>query len=103
MWASTAKRLFRYEDGKIYWKKTGKEAGKLHKSGFWLIYPYKNTESYISRGKVVWRLHNENDGIVGNNHGWIWHKDGNKKNDRIENLELLSDKEFYKRKGIPHA
>ena len=69
--------LFDYRDGDIYWKKNGKQAGTITKSGRKQI-GYKG-KTYLAH-RVIFLMH----------HGYlpseIDHIDGNPLNNRIENL-----------------
>jgi hypothetical protein len=76
--------LFDYKDGKLYWKtsksnciKKGERAGCLSTNGYWRI--CIDRKSYREH-KIIFLFHN------GYMPKWIDHIDGNKLNNRIENL-----------------
>jgi hypothetical protein len=74
---------FEYQDGQLYWKNcrykayNGKKAGHVHKTGYWRI--KLNKENYQAH-RIIFAMH----------HGFmpefIDHIDGNRSNNKIENL-----------------
>lgn len=75
--------LFIYSDGDLFWKKTNKKAGSILPSKYVVV----------SFGKARLRLHRAiyvmHNGPIPDGYQ-IHHKDGNHKNNRIENLECVS-------------
>lgn len=69
--------VLRYEDGKLYWIKSGKEAGSMRKDGRVSI--RLDGKAYL-RYRLCWLL------LKGYLPERIDHIDNNRSNDRIENL-----------------
>ena len=73
--------IFKYEDGVLYWRKNGKKAGTPHHTGYTQISLHGKLRN---AHRIIFMMH----------HGWlpdlIDHIDGNRKNDRIENLRPAS-------------
>lgn len=77
------------EDGHIRSKK-GTVSSKLLRNGYWMASAQYNTKIYyFMEHRVVWAWYNGaiHDGLV------INHKDYNKSNNRIENLEAITQKQ----------
>lgn len=78
------------EDGHIRTPRKGTIASKLMRNGYWMVSAsYDAKTYYFMEHRVIWAWHNGAipDGLV------INHKDYNRSNNRIGNLELLTQKE----------
>jgi len=79
----TVKELFEYEDGRLYWKKSGhgiqknKPAGSMSKTGYSIV--HINFKQYRQHRIIFLMFY----GFMPNQ---IDHIDGNKSNNKIENL-----------------
>ena len=76
--------LFDYKDGVLTWKqgrKKGRVAGSLKPTGYTVV-EIKNQN--IMAHRLVWIMHN------GSFEGFIDHIDGNRSNNKIENLRLAT-------------
>lgn len=76
--------LFSYKDGVLTWKrghKKGKAAGSLKPTGYTVV-EIKNQN--IMAHRLIWMMHN------GSFEGFIDHIDGNRSNNKIENLRLAT-------------
>lgn len=89
----------RYAGGRLFWRTTGRgrnpelEAGYLGSGGYWYVnVNYKMTK----RSKIVWELHN---GHIPADLD-IDHIDGNRANDLIENLRLVSRADNLKNRKL---
>ena len=88
------------ENGIVYSRKTGKSMGVLHKLGYVRISKWANGKDYsMKRSNVIWwgkYLKMPSAKMC------IDHIDGNKTNDRIKNLQILSNQQNLakKRKSI---
>jgi hypothetical protein len=90
------KKLFDYRDGHLYWKNStrngwnGKKAGTLTKKGYWNI--NINNNQYKAH-RLIFMLH----------HGYLPklldHADGNKLNNKIENLRAISHRQNLYNRG----
>jgi len=75
--------LFEYRNGELYWKNclykayNGKKAGGIHQTGYWRL--KINKKSYQAH-RVIFAMHH------GHMPKQIDHIDGNKSNNKIENL-----------------
>ena len=84
--------LLEYNDGKLFWKvsrgrvKAGSEAGVLQSNGY--VRVKLNSKSYQAHRLVYMLVH----GHIPNNL-YIDHIDGNKSNNRIENLRTVTHQE----------
>lgn len=80
---------FKYQDGVLVWKDgqcAGKVAGCRRSDGYWAL----NSRNTVHlRHHIVWEMYH---GTVPDNH-FIDHIDGDRGNDRIENLRLATLKE----------
>jgi hypothetical protein len=100
--------LFEYRDGELYWKikpccrmKVGAKAGYLNQNGYYNL-TYNRKTHRVHR--IVWLIHNDKIPI----NFQVDHIDGNKKNNKIENLRLAtksgnqanSKKYLHKKRGI---
>ena len=88
-------KYFRYEDGDLYWlprddvnkrwntKHAGTKAGRLHHTGY--IYLTCNNKRPLAH-RIIWEMFNGAipDGLT------IDHINGNKSDNRIENLQLVT-------------
>lgn len=75
--------LFIYSDGDLFWKKTNKKAGTIAPSEYVIIAIDHLT---LKLHRLVYVMHN---GPIPEGYQ-IHHKDGNKRNNRAENLECVS-------------
>jgi hypothetical protein len=76
--------LFDYKDGVLTWKqgrKKGRVAGSLKPTGYTVVEINNNN---IMAHRLVWIMHN------GSFEGFIDHIDGNRSNNKIENLRLAT-------------
>jgi hypothetical protein len=76
--------LFDYKDGVLTWKqgrKNGRVAGSLKPTGYTVVEINNNN---IMAHRLVWMMHN------GSFEGFIDHIDGNRSNNKIENLRLAT-------------
>ena len=76
--------LFDYKDGVLTWKqgrKKGRVAGSLKPTGYTVVEINNNN---IMAHRLVWMMHN------GSFEGFIDHIDGNRSNNKIENLRLAT-------------
>ena len=75
--------LLAYSDGDLFWKKTNKKAGTILPCGYIVV---AIGRARLKLHRAVYIMHNGSipDGYQ------IHHKDGNHKNNRIENLECVS-------------
>ena len=73
--------LFTYKDGSLYWKKTNKVAGCLKPTGYIVIDIFGKN---IMAHRAIWIYH------YGKIPKYIDHIDGNKSNNKIENLRLAN-------------
>lgn len=75
--------LFIYSDGDLFWKKTNKKAGTILPCGYIVV---AIDRARLKLHRAVYVMHNGSipDGYQ------IHHKDGNHRNNRIENLECVS-------------
>jgi hypothetical protein len=76
--------LFDYKDGILTWKqghKKGRVAGSLKPTGYTVVEINNNN---IMAHRLVWMMHN------GSFDGFIDHIDGNRSNNKIENLRLAT-------------
>lgn len=78
--------LFTYDNGNLYWKKSGKKAGTPRKEGY-IVIQLNNTQYYAHR--LIWSLLN---GEIPNDRH-IDHINRNKSDNRIENLRLVTNRE----------
>lgn len=78
---SLVKTLFYYKDGHLYWKKNNKKAGSLKPSGY-IVVEVNNKNMMAHR--LIWMYH------YGKLDKFIDHIDGNKSNNKIENLRLAT-------------
>jgi len=76
--------LFKYDNGDLYWKATGKKAGCVHFSGYIGIRATKHNFCILAH-RAIYIMFN---GEIPPDHD-IHHKDGNHKNNKIENLEAV--------------
>ena len=74
---SLVKSLFNYKDGDLFWKRNNKKAGCLKPTGY-IVVEVNNKNMMAHR--LVWMYH------YGKIDSYIDHIDGNKSNNRIENL-----------------
>jgi hypothetical protein len=79
-------KLFTYDNGSLYWKKSGKKAGTPRKEGYIVIQLHK-TQYYAHR--LIWSLLKGE--IPQDRH--IDHINRNKSDNRIENLRLVTNRE----------
>lgn len=89
--ANELHEIFTYNDGKLYWKKKtaicvkiGTEAGLKHGKGY-LIVPIKYKHYYVHR--IIYAMHHNDVPYI------IDHIDGNKANNKIENLRPATRQE----------
>ncbi len=84
------KENLEYKDGNLFWRATG----KLASSRSAVPYLWHKDFGICMLGRVVWTLLKGNapDGLE------VWHEDGDFKNNRIENLFLLSKSDMAKRR-----
>ena len=93
------KDLFEYRDGNLYWKfspspinkvKVGDKAGCLSKGYVKIQYDYKSLKAH----RIIWEMFNGKipTGLT------IDHINNNREDNRIENLQLLTNKQNIQRK-----
>ena len=75
------KTLFYYKDGDLYWKKNNRKAGCLKPTGY-IVVEVNNKNMMAHR--LIWMYH------FGKVDKFIDHIDGNKSNNKIENLRLAT-------------
>ena len=75
------KTLFYYKDGDLYWKKNNRKAGCLKPTGY-IVVEVNNKNMMAHR--LIWMYH------FGKVDQFIDHIDGNKSNNKIENLRLAT-------------
>ena len=85
------KSLFNYKDGDLYWKKNNKMAGSLKPTGY-IVVEVNNKNMMAHR--LIWMYH------YGKADQFIDHIDGNKSNNKIENLRLATKSENCLNKKI---
>ena len=88
--------LFEYKDGNLIWKiknTKGKVAGSLKPTGYKVI---EVDGKNIMAHRLVWIMHN------GNFDGYIDHIDGNRANNRIENLRIVDKVKNQWNRKISH-
>jgi hypothetical protein len=88
--------LFEYKDGDLIWKvknTKGKIAGSLKPTGYTVI---EVDGKNIMAHRLVWIMHN------GNFEGYIDHIDGNRSNNRIENLRVVDRTKNQWNRKISH-
>jgi hypothetical protein len=78
--------LFKYKDGELYWRispvthvKVGDHVGWLDTNGYART-KYRGVTYAIH--KIIWEMH------YGVTDKQLWHKDGDRSNNRVENLEI---------------
>lgn len=96
----TLNELFRYEDGKLFWKQktknhlpAGTEAGNTEQNGYTRICI---NGKYYRRHRLIYVMHN---GHIPNRLQ-IDHIDRNKSNDRIENLRAVTQQQNMFNKNV---
>jgi hypothetical protein len=85
------------ETGIVYCRKTGKSMGYIHKvTGYVLISKWANGKVYsIKRSNIIWwSMHQKMPSVKMN----IDHIDGDRANDRIENLQILTPQQNVAKK-----
>lgn len=88
--------LFKYKDGNLIWKvknTKGKEAGALRPTGYVVV---EIDSKPVMAHWLVWIMHN------GNFDGYIDHIDGNRSNNKIENLRVVNWAENQWNRKISH-
>lgn len=86
---------FRYEDGELFWvvgQREGRRAGCSRHDGYWVINSYGTV--YL-RHRIIWQMFN---GPVPNGK-FVDHINGDRSNDRLENLRLASMAESARNVG----
>jgi hypothetical protein len=73
--------LFEYKDGDLIWKNKCKKAGSLKPTGYIVI---EINNKNIMAHRLVWLYHNKKI------NGFIDHIDGDRSNNRIENLRMVN-------------
>jgi len=88
------KSLFDYKDGHLYWKKNGKKAGYLRPTGYHSV---EVNGKGLMLHRLIWIYH------FGKPNAFIDHIDGNKSNNKIENLRLATkNQNSYNKKIHPN-
>jgi len=79
------------ENGIVYCGKTGKSMGTIHNSGYVIIGKRANRKKYsIKRSNIIWWSKHQK---MPSAKMCIDHIDGDKTNDRIENLQILTNQQ----------